>query len=368
MTRLQFKIPQIDAPSRSAPALPVNVYRANDFAMVSRSVTDEDVLLSPGDYVAVVHFPNGGEAFQAFQLSADTESTAIELRDAAHAIRAQVAAYPVKDARWTSPLPYDFIDFNPFRTKIDVFHQKRSFRHQTPIRAPSGDRWRYLAVAPEGPAVSGKASAGKTFLMAIPAAEEARVTVTVNLDHNGRPLPSFVLPRAAATLLYRYLSTGIPEAAMRLSGSEELCALDLVENKAEDPVAGALGMYLLLGSGRLDKIGERSEKLYRYNPALADGAIIWAEHLARLGRHKDASEVLSSLRERGVPVLTVGFRTALSRISSYVAAHLAAERLADIGKTLRHWAARTVPNSPTTVLELDDCWLELVRQELHAAS
>jgi hypothetical protein len=171
----------------------------------------------------------------------------------------------------------------------------------------------------------------------------------------------------AATFLYRYLSAGTPEAATRLSTSAELCALDLVENKAEDPVAGALGMYLLLGSGQLDAIGERSEKLYRYNPGLADGAIIWAEHLARLGRQPDAAEILCSLHERGVPVLSIGFRTALSRISSCVRASLAAKQLADIDKVLRYWAVRTVPNSPTTVLDLDANWSKLVRQELYAA-
>jgi hypothetical protein len=367
MALLQFTIPQIDAPTRSAPALPVNVHRAKDFAIVSRSVTGEDVLLAPGDYVAVVHFPNGDEASQAFQLPANIEATAVELDDAAGTIRAQVAAYPVQDEQWTSPLPYDFIDFNPFRKSVNIFPQGRPFRPLTEIRAPSGDRWRYLAVAPEGPAVAGKASAGKTFLMAIPAPEEARVTVTVNLDRDARPLPSFVLPRVAATFLYRYLSNGAPEIATRLSGSEELCALDLVENKAEDPVAGALAMYLLLGSGRLGDIQKRSERLYCYNPRLADGAIIWGEHLARLGRHRDAAEILCSLPERGVPVLTIGFRTALSRIGSYVRADLAAERLAGIDKVLRYWAARTVPNSPTTILELDGDWSENVRRELGAA-
>jgi hypothetical protein len=367
MTRLHFTIPPVDAPTRSAPALPVNVHRAQDFAIVSRSVTGEDVSLAPGDYVAVVRFPNGREATQAFHLDA-AGIAAIELDDVAGEIRAQVVADPVQGAEWTSLLPYDFIDFNPFTDDIDVFAQPQSrrFQVQTEVRAPSGDRWRYLAVAPEGLAL--KSAPRKTYLMAIPAPEEARVTITVNLDSSHRPRPSFVMPRVVATMLYRYMSEGAPEAAARLSGAPELCALDLVENKAADPISAALGMYLLLNTSRLEEIGERSEKLYRYNSRLADGAIIWAEHLARKGHHEEAAAVLVSLRDRGIPALTMGFRTAVSRVSTYIGSTLAKESLSEVGQVLQYWAGRTVPNSPTSVIELDASWSERVRRKLEARS
>jgi hypothetical protein len=96
MTRLQFTIPRIDAPTRRAPALPVNVHRAQDFAIVSRSVTGEELSLGPGDYVAVVRFPNGRETAQTFHLDA-TGTTAIELYEVAKEIGAQVVADPVQD-------------------------------------------------------------------------------------------------------------------------------------------------------------------------------------------------------------------------------------------------------------------------------
>jgi hypothetical protein len=359
-----FTIPQIDAPTRQAPAVPVDVHRAQDFAIVSRSVTGQDLSLAPGDYVAVVRFPNGREASQTFHL--DAETTAVELLDVAKAIGEEATADPVEGVEWTSPLSYDFIDFNPFSNDLAVLHQGRPFQGKKEVRGPSGDRWRYLAVAPEGSAVQDTPSAGKTYLIAIPAPEEAHITVTVNLDRGHRPRPTFVMPRVAATMLYRYISQGASESAARLSGSAELCALELVANKSEDPISGALGMYLLLNTNRLDKIGERSEKLFRYNSRLADGAVIWAEHLARMGRHEHAADVLTSLKERGIPALTVGFRMALSRISTYIAAGLAKDALPEIDRVLRYWAGRAVPSSPTSVIELDPMWSKRVRGKLAA--
>jgi hypothetical protein len=361
MTKLQFTIPPIDGPTRSAPALPINVHRSNDFAIVSRTVTDQDLSLEPGEYVAVVEFPDGRESCEAFHLKPGTG--AVELLEIAKAIRSEAAATPPKGAAWDSSLPYDFIDFNPFSEIIEVYRggPSRKFRVQQEVKAPSGDRWRYLAVAPEIATVS--AAERKTFLVAIPAAEEARVTITVNLDQKGRPRPDFEMPRVAATMLYRYASQ-LPEAAIRLSGSAQLCALDLVENKAEDPVSGALAMYLLLGANRLADIGGRSEKLYRYNRRLADGAVIWAEHLARTGNHKEAVATLASLKERGIPVLTAGFRMALSRISTYMAAGLGAAPLLEINNVLRYCAERAIVNSPTTVIELDATWSAKVREKL----
>jgi hypothetical protein len=232
-----------------------------------------------------------------------------------------------------------------------------------PVTGPNGDRWRYLPVAPEGFVAKG-CLAGKTYLIATPSPEMAQIIVTLHLDRYGSPRPTFIMPRVAATMLYKYMSEGESEAAARLAGSAELCALELVENKVEDPVSGALGMYLLLNTGRLDYIGERSEKLYHYNARLADGAIIWAEHLARIGRHEEAATVLKSLKERGIPALTVGFSTALSRISTYIRAGLESERLTEIESMLRYWARRAIPNSPTTVIELDDEWAKRVHLKL----
>jgi hypothetical protein len=364
MTRLQFTIRPPDPRARTAPALPVNIHRAEDFAIVDRSVTGRDLALEPGDYVAVVRFPDGAEVSEPFRLGKEAQT--VELKDIALAIAAHAKPDPVDGVTWTSDLPYDFIDFNPFANDIAVLREEKSraFAVQKEVSGPNGDRWRYLAVAPQGHAVGAPAALPTTFLVALPTPERARVTVTLRLDKHGRPCPSFVMPRVAATLLYRYLSHGAPEAAERLSGSIELSAKELVENKAEDPISGALGLYLLLQSGRFDGIGERSEKLFRYNPRLGDGAIIWAEYLAREGQHGEAAETLMSLSSRGLPTLTIGFRTALSRTSTYIRTGLAKKPLLGIDRILRYWAERSVQSSPTTVLELDPKWAARVRKAL----
>lgn len=363
MTRFQFKIPERDAPTRSAPALPVNVHRAQDFAIVSRSVTGRDVSLAPGAYVAVVEFPDGQQVSQTFQLRDDEQS--VELDDVAEAIAAHLEG-PIAETDWNSALRYDFIDFNPFRQKLDVLKEgeARTFATKKVVSTPSGDRWRYLAVAPRRLTATRKSQSSKTFLIAVPAPEKARVTITLKLDGSGGLVPDFVMPRAAATLLYRYLSEGAPERAARLAMSAELVALDLVENKPVDPVSGALGLYLLLNMGRVEEAGERSEKLYRYNPHLADGAIVYGEYLARMGHHEEAVEAFASVEERGIPVLTMGFRTALARLSTYIRAGVGAPRLSVIDHTLRYWANRSARTHPTTVIELDAQWCALVHDEL----
>lgn len=365
MTRLQFTIPQNDAVTRSDPAVPVNVHRAQDFAIVSRSVTGQDFPLDPGDYVAVVRFPDGSEAMQTFHLT-DSEASTVELYEVAQVIAGQVEPDPVPAPRWTSSLPYDLIDFNPFLDKAEALAEGRSFAVQKDVSGPNGDQWRFLAVAPQGCAADDTPLADRTFLVALPTPERVRVTVTLALDERGVPRPDFVMPRVAATLLYRYLAKGAPEAAARLSSAAQLQALELVENKVMDPVSGALGLYLLLGIDRLEGIGDRSEKLCKYNPHLADGAIIRGEYLARQGRHDEAAAVLISIKERGVPVLTIGFRTALARIGTYIRAGLAAKPLSDVDQVLRYWAVRAAQNSPTTVIELDPGWSARVRRALGA--
>ncbi|MBS4052063.1 MAG: hypothetical protein KGZ69_12770 [Methylomonas sp.] len=354
MTILQFTIQPIDAHTRAAPALPVNVHRARDFAIVSRSVTGRDLSLEPGDYIAVVRFPDGAEVSQPFSL--DPKTDVVQLQDAAHMMATHFESNVIGEPAWTSRLPYEFVDFNPFANEIVTLKEDRTFAIRKEVAGPNSDRWRYLPVAPRGGGIEHVEKGRGTFLVAIPTPERARVTITLNIDKRGRPCPSFIMPRSAATLLYSYLTEGASEAATRLSGSIELSAMELVANKAEDPISGALGLYLLLGAGQSGEVGQRSEKLFEYNPRLADGAIIWAEYLALKGRHSEAAEALTSLKTRGLPTLTIGFRMALSRISTYIKAELMVTSLGEIERTLRYWARRASQKSPTTVIELDGEW------------
>lgn len=364
MTKLQFTIPRSEG-GVVDPAVPVDVHRIRDFAVVSRSVTGREFSLEPGDYVAVVRLPGGGETSLSFSLGAErqNEPQEVVLENAASAIAAYMRSPRLQSKKgdWTSALPYDFIDFNPFQSVAKALGDRKEFAIETHLVAPNGDGWRFLAVAPQRRGI-GPDLGNRTFLFAVPAAEKSRITISLRLDRSGRPIPEFVMRRTAATFLYRYLAEGEAEAASRLSGAAELCANELVENKSEDPISGALGMYLLLLAGRDSEVGSRSEKLYRYNPRLGDGAIIWGEHLARQGRHDEAARILSSIAKRGLPALTFGFRMALSRISSYIVARLMETDLREVDRVLRYWAARAVGGSPTTVIELDDEY----RRRIHA--
>lgn len=357
MARLTFSIPALDFATRSSPALPVDVLRARDNAVVKRTVTGEDTHLAPGEYVAMVRLPDGSQSAQDFSLT-ETGGLVV-LEEAARVIGPQVQLDEPAASEWRSDLSYRLLEFNPFSGTLEAGSIERNFELQARVVGDHSDRFRFLAVAPR----RGGADVG-VFLMAVPTPDNLPVAVNVSFDADGNPRPSFKMKRAASTFLYRYLSSGAVDQALRLSESEELSALDLVANKREDPVSGALGMYLLLNAGRGEELRDRSQKLFKYNATLGDGAIIWAEQLALQGEHERAVETLVDLKTRSIPALTAGFRVALSRISTYLRSEFRSEELVSIDKTLRYWAARALPDTPTTVVKLDAAWARKVRSAL----
>ena len=72
------------------------------------------------------------------------------------------------------------------------------------------------------------------------------------------------------------------------------------------PIGAAIGGYVLLRLGELDRLQDWTKNLCKYFPWLPDGVVIYAEHLARVGEHQQALERFLELPKRGLPFTSSG--------------------------------------------------------------
>jgi hypothetical protein len=344
---LRFAIPEVNFTARRHPALPVDVHRGTDFAVVARVVTGEPVKIAPGDYVAVSRLPDGGSVSEPFSVSDD--AGVIPLTKAADAISSYRMLPVDMGAAFESELSLRLIDFNPFRGEVRRDKVARPFYQPAVFEAPDDDGLRYVLLRrrrQEGDA--------DTFLAAVPFPARSRSYLWVQALADGSPWPRFGLARAASTFIYEFMANGNGEAANRLSRSDKLAALDLVENKSSDPIAGAVGLYMLLNGGSDEDLEARCEKLYKLNENLADGCIIYSEFLFRQGRVAEAVDVLSTVRERGLPLLRLGFSMAIQRLELCRWQDAEVDGSEEIHAVYTAWARRLVSRSVTTVYRVDE--------------
>src|SRR5262249_9304582 len=132
--------------------------------------------------------------------------------------------------------------------------------------------------------------------IAVPTSESAGCIVVVYREPTRYWIE--LLPQneqASLVLGYRQNNLAQPQAA---------AAEPLLQQKMDDPIAAAVGGYTLLRFGDLDRLHDWTKNLYNWFPALADGAAIYGEHLARLGRHPEALTVFASVPIRGLPIFS----------------------------------------------------------------
>jgi hypothetical protein len=120
-----------------------------------------------------------------------------------------------------------------------------------------------------------------------------------------------------ADALLSFRRMGHLRAVASLMTSDALQAERLLSEKRRSPIAAAVGAYTLLRLGELKRLHDWTANLMAWFPWLPDGLTVRAEHLARLGEHKQALAILLELPERGLPVFTDGFSIALDRLELY---------------------------------------------------
>lgn len=156
----------------------------------------------------------------------------------------------------------------------------------------------------------------KPFIVALPMLGTqgchlmVRRTSAGGYDLDARP------EKAEIDLLLRYAQRGEREEALQTERGVDAEAHLL--RKRGDPVAAAVGAYALLRFGELDRLHDWTHNLFNYFEDFPDGAAIYGEHLARLGKHREALQAFRALKERGLPIFSEGLTYAVTRLERYL--------------------------------------------------
>jgi hypothetical protein len=143
---------------------------------------------------------------------------------------------------------------------------------------------------------------------------------TVRLLRTGKKLTlDITLSNRDADLLIRYGSKNMYGEALQVAESPDVLAQNLLAGKFISPIGAAVGAYLLLRTGNVDRLHDWTTNLYNYFKWMPDGAVILAEHLARVGNHEQALATLMELPKRGLPFMSSGLTYALNRLRQYAA-------------------------------------------------
>ncbi len=121
-----------------------------------------------------------------------------------------------------------------------------------------------------------------------------------------------------AEVLLRYRAHGYLTQAATMANSASLTAERLLMRKQADPIAATVGAYALLRFNELDRLHDWTENLKNHFTWLPDALVLRAEHLARLGEHAQALELLLELPERGLPYFSDGLSYAVDRLRLYL--------------------------------------------------
>ena len=116
-----------------------------------------------------------------------------------------------------------------------------------------------------------------------------------------------------ADVMLEYLESGaLAEASDLVQDAEEM-----LQQKMADPVEAALGGYVLLRVGDLERLHQWPENLADWFPSLPDGAVIAGELAARRKHHDTALGFLVQAVDRGLPVFSEGLSVLTSRLRHY---------------------------------------------------
>jgi hypothetical protein len=151
---------------------------------------------------------------------------------------------------------------------------------------------------------------------AVPIASGDRCTVRL-LRADRELHMDITLANPDANLLLRYVGSNMLYEVAQIAESPAILAQNLLAGKFEFPIGAAIGGYVLLRLGELDRLHDWTRNLYKIFPWLPDGAVIFAEHQARIGQHNEALKALLELPKRGLPFASSGLTYALNRARQY---------------------------------------------------
>jgi len=136
------------------------------------------------------------------------------------------------------------------------------------------------------------------------------------VQSDGRFAIDVRLANVHADLMLRYSGNNMLQEVAQIADSPSL-GENLLRSKYQSPIGAAVGAYTLLRLGELDRLHDWTHNLFNNFPWLPDGAVVLAEHLARIGEHQAALDTLLELKNRGLPFASSGLSFALNRLRVY---------------------------------------------------
>lgn len=331
--------------------LPVRISDAS-LQLVRRAKLNEEVPLKEGYYVASAVLPHGEEIEKLFEVTGDDRDALVALQTEAWNPSSEtglVADSAPESKRETRK----YIEVGSWKG----LHTPAHAQSEAPVVTlysgnllRDNDRpreSRVIAFDDEGRAdlevmgglpntLRSRFSDGSEFLVSLPISDQEPAYVELDEDATG-PQVRVVPYNRRTALQLSYLASDLIEQAGRvfalddaMQPSPELAEqVDMLQGKLRAPIAAAIGGYVLHMRGELEPLSGWVHNLANWFEWLPDGAILHAEHLARQGRHEEALEWFMGVQDRGLPIMSYGFRLMLKRMSEY-ASHYSKKRLSNV--------------------------------------
>lgn len=312
--------------------IPVEV-RARNLKIVARTTASQPIEVEPGAYFVSAVLPAGqeltgfvevsGEPSVDVELALDTADAPVSgehedflTRQGARSIQFELGMRePNPDVPPTpSTIMLTWLSGNILSGELAEFLS-------SPLEAHEGQRISVVTAGQVPAFVRIDQPRSRPLTLATPSLPWQTSTLVVTSQPNKCWSLDLHLANGVANLLLHYRASGQARAAAETLESPWLDAESLLQGKMSDPLAAAVGAYALLRFADLDRLHNWTKNLFSRFPWLPDGAAVWGEHLARLGKHEDAVLAFLALADRGVPMFTDGFSFALDRLRLYRDAH-----------------------------------------------
>jgi hypothetical protein len=341
--------------------LPIEIRKAN-FSLVKRTLSSDIVDLPSGVYSVLATLPAGQQLFSNVAIS-DSDANVVltpnpdqesphESHEQYHFNVRSLSVLAESDA-----VPETHEEKEAFDVGLSVLAGRDPFSAETTAEAVNtrqfgeGLEFYYYPWPPQSARFLEIQLPNKTAsYVALPASEGKYCRVVLMRDKKRGVSIEAHLQHPEADLLVRGLQRGYLEQSALAVTSDSMGARRLLprveeifRNKMADPIAAAVAAYTLLQFGELDRLHDWTANLMNWFEWLPDGLAIRGEHLALLGKHEEALDILSKLHERGVPLFSTGLSYAVERLRLYIAT-----------KDER-FAREDVERAETTLGYLQDC-------------
>lgn len=314
--------------------LPVEV-RKDDLTLAARGLTSQEISLDPGEYFVTAALPGGQEMHGRVKVEQDEPATVDLILDPEFTSLTKDAPSYISDV---SQYIWGMSGYVSALESLGTAPEAK-------LRAFRGNilRGDVSPLVEEDPPFSKPNSptpAGVTIFR--PSSSEATLvqmlqpdSIPINMALPERWYPCYVavtlqagnsfslsvhLSREEVEALLRYMEQGKLMQTAELANSNALQAETLFERKGVDTLGATVGAYALLQLGALDRLHNWTANLLNWFEDLPDAVPIRAEHLARLGDHKGALEVLLQMPNRDLPYFSDGLSYALDRLRLYTGA------------------------------------------------